>query len=102
MDNTSTTDRPSASSLADEEWLIDQSVKSAGLQGDSKQPGNLQGNGEADPSLKDLIESSQRLQSEITDIFAKIKDLNRQVRIDIDDFCHIGVHNTTSTDNVRN
>lgn len=39
--------------------------------------------------LDGLLERSQLLQTEIGAIFAKFCDINRQLRIDIDDFCDI-------------
>ncbi|QLQ82341.1 hypothetical protein HG537_0H01020 [Torulaspora globosa] len=47
-------------------------------------------------SIGDLIKESQRLQKDINSIFAELSDINRQVRIDIDDFCRIGLHNTSN------
>ncbi|QLL31933.1 hypothetical protein HG536_0C01000 [Torulaspora globosa] len=47
-------------------------------------------------SIADLINESQRLQKDINSIFAELSDINRQVRIDIDDFCRIGLHNTSA------
>lgn len=47
-------------------------------------------------SIGDLIKESQRLQKYINSIFAELSDINRQVRIDIDDFCRIGLHNTST------
>lgn len=47
-------------------------------------------------SVKDLIGEAQELQSEINSIFAELSDINRQVKIDIDEFCHIGLQNTSS------
>lgn len=47
-------------------------------------------------SIKELIRESQELQNEINSIFAELSDINRQVKIDIDDFCHIGLHSTSS------
>lgn len=52
-------------------------------------------------SIHKLLKESQDLQSEINIIFAELSDLNRKVRIDIDDFCHIGVHSNTTIDNGR-
>ncbi|QLG73888.1 hypothetical protein HG535_0F04000 [Zygotorulaspora mrakii] len=57
---------------------------------------------EADASLTSMIKSSQSLQQEINGIFAQLNDLNRQVRIDIDDFCNIGMRNSTTLNNVQN
>lgn len=36
-----------------------------------------------------LIRSSVQLQAEINALFVELSDLNRQVRVDIDDFCNI-------------
>lgn len=47
-------------------------------------------------SVGELIRESQALQNEINSIFAELSDINRQVKIDIDEFCHIGLHSTSS------
>lgn len=47
-------------------------------------------------SIGDLVKESQELQKDINSIFAELSDINRQVRIDIDDFCRIGLNNTSS------
>lgn len=52
--------------------------------------------GEDKNTMADLIKDSQGLQKEINTIFAELSDINRQVRIDIDEFCRIGLHNTSS------
>lgn len=51
--------------------------------------------------IRELLKESKDLQNDINIIFAELSDLNRQVRIDIDDFCHIGVHSNTTIDNGR-
>lgn len=51
--------------------------------------------------IHELLKESKDLQNDINIIFAELSDLNRQVRIDIDDFCRIGVHSNTTIDNGR-
>ncbi|KAL3237697.1 uncharacterized protein RNJ42_00684 [Nakaseomyces bracarensis] len=51
----------------------------------------------------ELIDRSVQLQAEINSVFAELSDLNRQVRIDIDDFCNIyenSLLNANDTTNV--
>ncbi|CAR28883.1 hypothetical protein ZYGR_0U02410 [Zygosaccharomyces rouxii] len=50
-------------------------------------------------NLSELSKSSWQLQNEINGIFEELCSVNRQVRVDIDDFCHIRDNSTTNINN---
>ncbi|GAV55292.1 hypothetical protein ZYGR_0AS06160 [Zygosaccharomyces rouxii] len=50
-------------------------------------------------NLSELLKSSWKLQNEINSTFEELCGVNRQVRVDIDDFCHIRDNSTTNINN---
>lgn len=66
-------------------------------------PSNVHSPSEQNQNRKDLsglLKSSLDLQNEINGIFEELCTVNRQVRVDIDDFCHIRDNSTTQVNNV--
>lgn len=52
--------------------------------------------------IKEVLEESLKLHDEINTIFTEFSDLNRQVRIDINEFCKIREGELNSITNVTN
>ncbi|GCF00859.1 hypothetical protein ZYGM_000735 [Zygosaccharomyces mellis] len=56
--------------------------------------------GQNQSNFSELLKSSLQLQNEISGTFEELCGVNRQVRVDIDDFCHIRDNSTSNIDNV--
>lgn len=56
--------------------------------------------GQNQSNVSELLKSSLGLQNEISGTFEELCGVNRQVRVDIDDFCHIRDNSTTNINNV--